>query len=418
MTRVILLLLTALCAGGLWYVAAGAEGRAGAWITSLRVPVASRPLPDAPSRVQAARPSEGATPVAVVTTPASAKAMPITRTSIGWVEATARVTVRARIDGAVIERHIQDGAAVEVGDLLFRLDDRETQAQIARSEAMLSRDRALLAKAQAELKRTQELLARSVATQTQADQVAAEVKIAAANAAASEAALTLDRTKLGHTQVTAPISGRVGVVQVSEGSLVRGSDLTGEGLATITRMSPLQVFFSLPERDLPLLRAALARPESRSLVRVFAGRADQPSSEAELSFIDSSVDTSSGTILAKAVLKANDGLWPGQHVRVELSLGTHPDTVAVPLVALQSGSEGISVFVVQPGGTVEMRRVDPVGTRGDEIFIAEGLRPGERVVIDRHPQLRDGSPITETAAAGTLPPPVAARTADAGRLRP
>ncbi len=141
--------------------------------------------------------------------------------SIGWIEPTARVTVRARIDGIIVERHIHDGTEVAVGDLLFRLDDRELQAQIARGEAALDRDRAVLAKPQAALKRTQELLARSVASQAQAEEAAAEVRIAAANVAASEAALAMDRAKLAHTRITAPISGRAGVVQAGEGVLLQ-----------------------------------------------------------------------------------------------------------------------------------------------------------------------------------------------------
>jgi multidrug efflux system membrane fusion protein len=342
--------------------------------------------------------------------------MPITRTGIGWIEPTASVTVRARIDGTIVERHIRDGAEVAAGDLLFSLDNRELQAQIARGEAALARDRAVLAKAQAALKRTQELLARSVATQTQAEEADAEVRIAAANVAASEAALAMDRTKLGHARITAPISGRAGVVQGGEGHIVRGSDLTGDGLVTITRMSPLQVSFSLPERDLPLLRAALADPKHKGHVRVLTGQDGQASAEADLTFIDSSVDVGAGTILAKAILKANNGLWPGQYVRVELTLGTHPEAAAVPHVALQTGGSSPHVFIVGPGDIAEVRRVEPLDTKDDEAVLVKGLTPGERVVVEGHARLRNGSSITETTLA---PKPLAQspRTADAGPVR-
>jgi multidrug efflux system membrane fusion protein len=342
--------------------------------------------------------------------------MPITRTGIGWIEPTARVTVRARIDGTIVEQHIHDGAEVAAGDLLFRLDDRELQAQIARGEAALARDRAVLAKAHAALRRTQELLARAVASQAQAEEAAAEVSIAAANVAASEAALAMERTRLGHTRITAPISGRAGVVQGGEGHVVRGSDLSGDGLVTITRMSPLQVSFSLPERDLPLLRAALTDPNNKGRVHVLAGQDRQISAEAELTFIDSSVDVSSGTILAKAVLKANNGLWPGQYVRVEPRLGTHPEATAVPLVALQTGSGGPHVFVVGLGDIVEVRQVQPLATSHDTAVIVKGLTPGERVVVEGQARLRHGSSIVETAVA---PAPLAqgSRTADAGPVR-
>jgi multidrug efflux system membrane fusion protein len=400
MIRAALLLLTALSAAGLWYVLAGAEGQASAQISVAK-------LPAEPSQaVQTSFPQKGAPPIAVTTVPVRVKAVPITRTSIGWIEPTARVTVRTRIDGTIVERRIHDGAEVGAGDLLFRLDDRELQAQIARGEAALARDRAVLAKVEASLRRTQELLSRSVATQAQTEEAAAEVRIAAANVAASEAALTMDRTRLAHTRITAPISGRAGVVYGSEGHVVRGSDLSGDGLVTITQMSRLQVSFSLPERDLPLLRATLSHPEDKSRVRVITGPNGQTSS----------VDVSSGTILAKAVLKTNE-VWPGQYVRVELTLGKHPEAAAVPLVALQMGHGGSHVFIVRPDDIAEMRRVQALAINQYEAIVTEGLSPGERVVVEGLARLRDGSPIVEAAAA-EIPLAQGSRTADARSVRP
>ena len=416
MIRSALLLVTIMSAGGLWYVMVGAEGQAAVRTSALKLLGTSSPAPEPPAPARTSLLQNSLPPVAVITAPVSAKAMPITRTSIGWIEPTARVTVRARIDGTIVEQRIHDGVEVAAGDLLFRLDDRELQAQIARGEAALARDRAVLAKAHAALRRTQELLARSVASQAQAEEADAEVRIAAANVAASEAALAMERTKLGHTRIMAPISGRAGVVQGGEGHVVRGSDLSGDGLVTITQMSPLQVSFSLPERDLPLLRAALADPNNKGRVRVLAGQDGQTSAEAELTFIDSSVDVSSGAILAKAVLKASNGLWPGQYVRVEPRLGTHPEATAVPLVALQTGGSGPHVFVVGPGDIVEVRQVQPLATSHDTAVIAKGLTPGERVVVEGQARLRHGSLIVETTVA---PAPLAqgSRTADARPVR-
>ncbi len=416
MIRSALFLVTTMFAGGLWYVMAGAEGQAAVRTSALKLLETSNLAPEPPAPVQTSLSQKSPPPVAVTTAPVRVRAMPITRTGIGWIEPTASVTVRARIDGTIVERHIRDGAEIAAGDLLFSLDNRELQAQIARGEAALARDRAVMAKAQAALKRTQELLARSVASQAQAEEADAEVRIAAANVAASEAALAMERTRLGHTRITAPISGRAGVVQGGEGHIVRGSDLSGDGLVTITRMSPLQVSFSLPERDLPLLRAALADPKDKGHVRVLAGQDDQASVEADLAFIDSSVDIGSGTILAKAILKASNGLWPGQYVRVELTLGTHPEAAVVPHVALQTGGSGPHVFIVGPGDIVEMRRVEPLDTQNDEAVLVKGLTPGERVVVEGHARLWNGSSITETTLA-RKPLTQSSRTAEARPVR-
>lgn len=416
MIRGALLLLLFISAGGVWYGMAGAEGQDAVRSSAVKLLGISSLAPEPPAPVQTLLSQKGPPSVPVITALVHARTMPITRTGIGWIEPTANVTVRARIDGTIVERHIRDGAEVAAGDLLFSLDDRELQAQIARGEAALARDQAVLAKAQAALKRTQELLARAVASQAQAEEADAEVRIAAANVAASEAALAMERIRLGHTRITAPISGRAGVVLGGEGHIVRGSDLSGNGLVTITRMSPLQVSFSLPERDLPLLRAALADPKDKGRMRVLAGQDGQTSAEADLTFIDSSVDVGSGTILAKAILKAHNGLWPGQYVRVELTLGTHPEAAAVPHVALQTGGSGPHVFIVGPGDIVEVRRVEPLDTKNDEAVLVRGLTPGERVVVEGHARLRNGSSITEAALA-SKPLAQSSRIAEARPVR-
>ena len=132
------------------------------------------------SRLPAAQPSvprpEGANPIAVTSSPATTKALPILRSSVGWIESAARVTVRARMDGAIVERHVRDGAEVAAGDILFRLDDRELRAQIARGDATLARDRAVLFKLQGQATRAQSLLIRNVGTQAQAEEAVANVK--------------------------------------------------------------------------------------------------------------------------------------------------------------------------------------------------------------------------------------------------
>lgn len=335
---------------------------------------------------------------AVVTALADKVDLPITRAGVGLVEPIATVTVRARIDGEIIEQRVRDGQVVKEGDLLFRLDDREIQAQIARDEAALARDQATLARTQADVKRVQELLTRDNTTQQRADQAIADQKVAAANVAADQAAIQADRVKLGYTGITAPISGRAGVVRVTRGNLVRATE-TGDGLLTITQLKPLQVSFALPERDLDLLRTALAQNQPAP-VRVYPSGADQVLATGGLTFIDSSVDPTSGTITAKATFPNEDGrLWPGQYVRVEVDLGHRPDTTTVPLVAIQPGQDGSFAFVLKPDQSVERRRVEVADTRGNRAAIASGIKPGERVVVEGQLRLRDGSPVTEKAPA-------------------
>jgi multidrug efflux system membrane fusion protein len=344
--------------------------------------------------------------VAVVTAVAESVDLPITRASVGWVEPDATVTVRARVDGQVIEQRVKDGEVVKEGAVLFRLDDREVQAQIARDEATLAKDQAMLAKTQSDVRRIQELLTKGAASQQQFDVVSADSKVAAANVAGDQAMLQADRIKLDYTVIKAPIAGRVGVVRVTPGNLVRAND-AGDGLVTITQLKPLRISFSLPERELDLVRTALAR-KGTAQVRAYASGAAQASATGKLFFVDSAVDALSGTVTAKAMFdNEDDQLWPGQYVRIEVDLGLRPKVTTMPLVAVSPGQGGSFAFVVKADSTVERRKVEIADTRNETAVIASGIRPGEKVVIEGQARLRDGAPVIEKPAPGA---PAAAGT--------
>src|SRR4029453_9668261 len=190
------------------------------------------------------------------------------------------------------------------------------------------------------------------ASQQQFDVATADAKVAAANVAGVQAALQADRIRLGYTTIKAPVWGGVGGVRVTPGNLVRANE-AGDGLVTITQMQPLRASFTLPERDLDLLRVALARKEATP-VRAYAGQETEPLATGRLNFVDSAVDTLSGTVVAKALFDNKDGrLWPGQYVRIEVDLGLRPNVTTAPLVAVQPSQDGPFVFVVQPDSTVE-----------------------------------------------------------------
>lgn len=348
----------------------------------------------------AATPSQGPR-VPVIAAVAGKKDVPILRSSVGWAEPVATVTVRARVEGEVIAQHVVDGQLVQRGDLMFQIDDREIQAAIAKDEAVLERDRAALARAQADAARARDLLARKVAAPQQVDQAEAEAKIAAANVQADQAALDNDRIRLGYTTVRAPIDGRVGTVRVTPGNIVRSSD-GGEGLVTITQMKPLRVSFTLPERDLPALRAAAAA--GAVPVRVVMHKGEDGRTEGSLDFIDSSVDAASGTITAKALIPNEDGtLWPGQYVDVAIELGRVADAVTIPMVAVQPGQQGPFVYVVGQDGKVDLRTIQTGETLGETIVVVAGIEAGERVVVEGQQRLRDGTRVSETSPDKAAP---------------
>lgn len=334
----------------------------------------------------------------VITAASAVQDVPTMRRSVGWVEPISTVTVRARVEGEVVEQLVAEGQYVQQDNLLFRIDDREIRAALAKDEALLARDQATLARAQADAARARDLLARKVAAQQQVDQADADAKIAAANVQADQAAIDMDRIRLDYTLVRAPIEGRLGAIRVTEGNIVRSSD-GGDGLVTITQMKPLRVSFTLPERDLPALRAAAAG-EAKVPVRVSAHDGSGALAQGELSFIDSSVDSASGTVTAKALLPNEDGaLWPGQYVDVEIELGQTKGAVTIPLVAVQPGQDGPFVFVVGSDDKAGLRPVTLGDTMGDQVVVSQGLAAGERVVVEGQQRLQDGMRVAERAPA-------------------
>jgi len=342
---------------------------------------------------RAGRNGDGA-PVAVVTAAAQKADMPVRKRAIGFVETPASVVVKSRIDSQILEQHVTDGQFVKAGDLLFALDDRDIKAQIAKDEAAIARDEATHKRTLADLARYEQLLTRNAGTQQSVDQATADERSAAATILSDKATLEADKLKLGYTRILAPIDGRVGAVQVTPGNLVSANS-TGTGLVTITQMKPLRVSFTLPERELPVLQAALTAGGG---VPVTASVPDsgKPPTEGKLNFVDSSVDMTSGTITAKAAFGNEDlALWPGQYVDVEIAADTLKNVTVVPTVAVQTGQKGPYVYIAKADQTVELRPVKVALSDGDRTALSEGVAPGERVVIDGQMRLKTGSRIRE-----------------------
>jgi multidrug efflux system membrane fusion protein len=350
-----------------------------------------------------------AAPVSTAT--AQVEDFAIRRRTIGIMESPATVLVKSRLESQVTEQHIRDGQLVKKGDLLFTLDDREIRAAMARDQAQIDKDQATADRTQLDLERYQRLAATSAAPRQQLDQATADHKIAVATVEADKAQLRTDSLKLDYTTIEAPIGGRIGTIRVTPGNLISVNDPSG--LVTITQVRPIRVSFTLPERDLPLLRKAyITKPPA--VVRVYAPGASDAIATGELDFLDSVVDTTSGTIAAKAKF-ANDDfkLWPGSYVDVEIDLAVRPKTVMIPTVAIQSGQNGAFVFAIKDGQKAEMRKVEVAGAEDNRTAIASGVNEGEKVIVEGQMRLTDGARVAEMPAAGSGPPHAAKAEAEA-----
>ncbi|RWN52534.1 efflux RND transporter periplasmic adaptor subunit [Mesorhizobium sp.] len=371
----------------------------------------------APDKPAAAANAARAT--AVVAATASTADFPIRRYAIGFVSSPAVVSVNARISSQITSIAVKDGQMVKAGDLLFSLDDRALRAQLARDQATLAKDQALLASATADLERAKALVARQAGTQQTYDQAIAAQKSAAATVDADRATIEADEVQLDFATITAPISGRLGAVSVAIGDLVttNSGSSTSTPLVTITQMDPLRVNFNLPESDLALLHKALAAPGQGAVTLTRDGD-PTPIGKGTLDFVDSSVDTASGTIAARASVPNPDlSLWPGQYVNVVLDAGIMPQMTSVPTVAVQPSQKGPFVYVIKPDNTVEVRPVQVALTEGDNSAIGEGLKSGENVVVEGQAKLKDGAPVREGDAVDRAPPRVA-EAGKAGGTRP
>jgi multidrug efflux system membrane fusion protein len=352
----------------------------------------------------------GGRAIPVVTAPVEQKSVTTSINAIGTVEPISTVLVTSRIDSQVMQVHVADGQTVQAGDLLFTLDDKPAKAAVALAQANLDKDIADRDQTAADVERDRPLVKTGAVSQQAFDLAMAASKRTAASVAADQANLDQAQLTLSYTLVKAPITGRLGVVSVTAGNLVKANTTNSNAnsgavtsLVTITQMTPIRIAFTVPERNLDAVREAVTSPTPPQ-VDAFDADGKRRIASGRLTFIDSGVDTRSGTIPLKATFdNAAFALWPGQFVRASLQLGKQDDAITVPTVALQAGQDGAFVFVARPDGTAEVRPVTVTRTVGDVAVVAQGLKPGEKVVTEGQLRLMQGSKITEKAAAGATP---------------
>ena len=339
----------------------------------------------------------GPPPVPVTLAKVVRKPMPLELSAIGAVEPSSSVAIRAQITGELTSVNFKEGDDVEQGQVLFTLDRRPLEAALKQAEAALTRDQAQLANATAQAQRARELASRGIATREQVDTTSTAVSALEATVGADRAAIDNATVQLQYATIKSPISGRTGVLMVHPGNLVRANDPTP--LVVINQVTPVQVAFGIPERQLGLLKQHLAQNTLRVEARR-QGDLDQPA-VGRIAFVDNAVDQTTGMIRIKGTFANGDRrLWPGQFVNVVTVLATDPEAVVVPSVAVQSGQQGTYVFVVKDDRTVELRPVTIARTNANDSIVDKGLKDGETVVTDGQLRLVPGSRISDKTAAG------------------
>jgi len=332
-----------------------------------------------------------APPPAVPVTVAAAvqKDVPVELRAIGNVEPINSVQIKSQVNGQLLSVHFKEGDDVKKGQLLFEIDPRPFEADLAKQRGQLTRDIAQAANDKADAARYIALGKAGVMSKQQVDAAVAKAQSSEATVAADQAAVEASKVQLQFTRITSPITGRTGNLAVQPGNLVKANDVPV--LVTINQITPIYVSFNIPEQQL----ADVKRVSGHGLiVRAFPQGQTTGGEDGKLTFIDNAVDQTTGTIKLKGTFTNSDRhLWPGQFADIVLTLSTEPNAIVIPSQAVQNSQQGQYVYVVQPDLTADMRAVKVGRTISGETVIESGIHAGERVVIDGQLRLTKGSKV-------------------------
>ena len=324
-----------------------------------------------------------AVPVEVAT--AERKAVPVRIESLGNVTPIASVAIKARVDTTITAVHFSDGAEVKKGDLLFTLDGRAIEAQIAQTEGSIARDKAQLEGAERDVRRYTDLVAKNATPVVNLDNAKTQADVYRAAIKSDTGLLDNLKVQLGYCTITAPIDGKISAAAVKVGNFVRQADTAP--MATINQMAPVYVTFTVPQKVLPEIRQALAA-QTATIEAIIPG--NQKHAGGQVTMIENTVDPATGMVTIRATMPNSDELlWPGTLVTTELTLRIEP-AVVVPSNAVQVSQTGSFVFVVKDN----VAKVQPVKverTVGELSVIGNGLSGGETVVTDGQLLLSNGT---------------------------
>jgi len=347
------------------------------------------------------------TPVRAV--PAKRENLAVHLRAIGTVTPLNTVTVRSRVDGPLLRLGFDEGQMVKAGQILAEIDPEPYRIKLAQAEANLRQVQAQLATARADLERFKQLNSQTLVTQQQLETQQALVAEREGAVAGSQAMVDDARRQLTYTKIEAPISGRLGLRQVDVGNLIRANDTNG--LVVLTQTRPIAVSFTVPEIDLQKVLQPLRAGEQLPVEAWDRGEQTMLA-RGVVRTVDNQIDLATGTLRLKAEFtNADEKLFPNQFVNIRLLVRTFNDAIVVPAAAVQYGSRGTYVYLVNAEKLATIRDVTVGPADGSQQSIVKGLAAGDLVILEGVDRLREGRPVlVVTDDPNAKPPPTVPMT--------
>ncbi|TXI09388.1 MAG: efflux RND transporter periplasmic adaptor subunit [Rhizobium sp.] len=359
-----------------------------------------------PRGAQATETASQAAPPAIPVTVANVEPRDVTswQEFSGRLEAIDRVEIRPRVAGAIQSVHFREGALVKQGDLLVTIDPAPYEAAVAQAQAEVGAAKAKLDLAKVEVDRGQKLSDNKTISQSDMDTRASNYAEAVANLKAADAALQTAQLNLDYTQVRAPIAGRVGKIAVTVGNLVAAGS-SSPALTTLVSVDPIYASFSANEQtvtqalaELPATGGAVP-PVEQIPVQIGTASDNGTPIKGKLQLIDNEVDAASGTVSVRAVFDNPGGrLIPGQFVRVRMGQPKAETKLVISDRAVGTDQDKKFVFVVDGDNKVNYRQVQLGSLVDDQRVIEDGLKVGEKVVVNGLQRIRPGAVVAPQLA--------------------
>ncbi|HEX9434400.1 MAG TPA: efflux RND transporter periplasmic adaptor subunit [Burkholderiales bacterium] len=332
----------------------------------------------------------------VVVVAVEAKSLAVAFEYTGQTAGSREAEVRARVGGILLKRNFTEGARVKKGQSLYSIDPAQFQAALARAEADVAAAEAREEQARRNAARLKPLYAEKAVSQKEYDDMVSAETIGGADLKAARARLAEARLNLGYTRVESPISGVASRSLRSEGTLVSGPDML---LTTVIQVDPIWVVFGMPDNEQARMQkeveaGRLALPKNGFEVSLRSADGSVHPQAGKLNFSDVRVSPTTGTREARAeVPNQHGGLRPGEFVRVILKGAVRPSAITVPQRAVLEGPQGKFVYVVDEKSTAQPRPVELGDWADKDWIVTNGLKPGERVIVDGVMRLGPGAPV-------------------------